>query len=142
MTTVLIVDAALRVATDLALGLSEACRGMVEEGNPIEVTALGQFSTARSRLKESQPALLVTALQLRQYNGLHLVYVAAEARLPTRCVVHTDTVDPLYAREIRAVGAFYETRAHLPRAPGSFLDGAGPDWGHGQPGVGGVYAWR
>ncbi len=114
MTAVLIVDAALRAATNIALDLSKSCRDMVDESNPIDVTALGQFSAARSRLKELRPALLVTALQLRQYNGLHLVHVAAEARLPTRCVVHTDAVDPLYAREIRAVGAFYETRARLP----------------------------
>jgi len=116
MTAVLIVDSALPVATALALDLTHACRDMVTEGNPIDVSALANFATARSRLKASPPTLLVTALQLREYNGLHLVHVAAEAELPTRCVVHTDAVDPLYAREIRAVGAFYETRERLPLA--------------------------
>jgi hypothetical protein len=116
VTTVLIVDSERQVATALALDLVHACARMAEEGRPIDVTALAHFSTARSRLKERQPTLLVTALQLREYNGLHLVYVAAEAGLPTRCVVHTDAVDPLYAREVRAAGAFYETRARLPVA--------------------------
>jgi hypothetical protein len=114
--TVLIVDSELTVATALALDLAHACVGTVEEGRPIDVTALANFSSARARLKERRPALLVTALQLREYNGLHLVHVAAEAELPTRCVVHTDAIDPLFAREVRTAGAFYETRPRLPIA--------------------------
>jgi hypothetical protein len=58
---------------------------------------------------------MVTALQLQEYNGLQLVYLAAEAGLPTRSVVHTEAVDPAQAREVRAAGAFYEVRARLPR---------------------------
>ena len=114
MTNVLIVDAELPVANALALHLTHACAGMVEKANPIDVSAVANFSRARSQLKEQRPALLVTALQLRKYNGLHLVHVAKEAELPTRCVVHTDAVDPLYAREVRELGAFYETRVRLP----------------------------
>ncbi len=113
MPAVLIVDSELPVATAIALDLAHASVRLAEAGRPIDVTALANFSRARSRLKELQPALLVTALQLREYNGLHLVYVAAEAGLPTRCVVHTNANDPLYAREVRAAGAFYETRARL-----------------------------
>lgn len=116
MTAVLIVDSEVPVATALALDLAHGCSRLAEEGRPIDVTALANFSKARSRLTEHPPTLLVTALQLREYNGLHLVHVAAEAGLPTRCVVHTNAVDPLYAREVRAAGAFYETRARLPVA--------------------------
>jgi hypothetical protein len=126
VTAVLIVDAELPVATALALDLAHACARMAEEGRPIDVTALGNFSNARSRLKERQPTLLVTALQLRAYNGMHLVYVAAGAELPTRCVVHTDAIDPLYAREVRAAGAFYETRARLPVALPAYVAGLLP----------------
>jgi len=57
---------------------------------------------------------MITALKLREHNGIHLVYLAAAAGLPTRCIVHTDTVDPSQAREVRAAGAFYEIRERLP----------------------------
>ena len=115
-TGVLIIDSDLGVATALALDLVRACIRTTEEGRPIDVTAFAHFSKARARLTSGRPALLVTALQLREYNGLHLVHIAAGAGLPTRCVVHTDMVDEVQAREVRAAGAFYETRVRLPGA--------------------------
>jgi hypothetical protein len=92
----------------------------------VGVTALATFSSARVRLLDKPPTLLVTALRLREYNGLHLAYLAAARELPTRCVVHTDAVDPIQAREVRAAGAFYETRARLPVALRAYLSAALP----------------
>ncbi|HVZ20368.1 MAG TPA: hypothetical protein VG871_04865 [Vicinamibacterales bacterium] len=78
------------------------------------VAVATSFTTARTKLQQERPALLVTALRLGRYNGLHLVYLCAAANLPTKSVVHTDTVDPAQAREVRSAGAFYEIRPRLP----------------------------
>jgi hypothetical protein len=64
-------------------------------------------------LHAQPPRLLVTALRLREYNGLHLVYLAARAGLPTRSVVYTEVPDKAAALESRTAGAFYEVRAQL-----------------------------
>jgi len=92
----------------------------------VAVTIETDFSKARARLKGKRPSLMVTALQLHEYNGLHLVYLAAAAGLPTRSIVHTDTVDLDQAREIRAAGAFYETRARLTAALPAYVRGMLP----------------
>jgi DNA-binding NtrC family response regulator len=80
----------------------------------MDVTLCADFSTARLRLHAAPPALLITALRLREYNGLNLVYLAASAGLPTRSIVYTEANDSGMAREIRAAGAFYEVRRRLP----------------------------
>jgi len=77
------------------------------------VTVCADFHAARQHLVASPPDLLVTHLRLREYNGLHLVYLAAAMALPTRSVVYIDTDDPPTGRAIQAAGAFYETRARL-----------------------------
>jgi DNA-binding NarL/FixJ family response regulator len=79
------------------------------------VALCSDFSTARARLRAAPPELLITALRLREYNGLNLVYLAAGAGLPTRSIVYTDADDAGMAREIRAAGAFYEVRPRLPK---------------------------
>ena len=80
-----------------------------------EVALCSDFSTARARLRAAPPELLITALRLREYNGLNLVYLAAGAGLPTRSIVYTESNDAGMAREVRAAGAFYEVRPRLPR---------------------------
>ena len=67
-------------------------------------------------MRAAPPELLITALRLREYNGLNLVYLAAGAGLPTRSIVYTEANDAGMAREIRAAGAFYEVRPRLPKA--------------------------
>ena len=46
---------------------------------------------ARTQLRGLEPQFLVTALALREYNGLHLVYLAGAADLPTRSIVYCDS---------------------------------------------------
>ena len=107
----LIVDPNLPAATALA-------RIVEPEGTPRkgpEVALCSDFSTARARLRAAPPELLITALRLREYNGLNLVYLAAGAGLPTRSIVYTEADDAGMAREIRAAGAFYEVRPRLPK---------------------------
>jgi DNA-binding NtrC family response regulator len=114
----LIVDPSLPVATALARVVEPEAR----TGNTHDEVALcSDFSTARARLRASPPEWLITALRLREYNGLNLVYLAASAGLPTRSIVYTDVSDSGMAREIRAAGAFYEVRPRLSLALPTYL---------------------
>ena len=79
----------------------------------VDVAVRSDFLTARTRLRLNPPKLLVTALRLREYNGLHLVHLAAGAGLPTRSIVYTDVADLSMAREIHRAGAFHEVRSQL-----------------------------
>jgi hypothetical protein len=79
----------------------------------VDLDVRADFPSARARLHAQPPRLLVTALRLREYNGLHLVYLAARAGLPTRSVVYTEVPDKAAALESRTAGAFYEVRAQL-----------------------------
>jgi DNA-binding NtrC family response regulator len=91
-----------------------------------DVEACTDFSTARTRLLDNQPDLLITNLRLREYNGLHLVYLASATGLKTRSIVYVDHEDPLMARETQAAGAFFESRQRLPYALPSYVRGELP----------------
>lgn len=84
------------------------------------------FSKARVALRTRSPRLLVTALQLGAYNGVHLVHIANTPDAQTRCVVHTDALDVVQAREVRSAGAFYELRSRLRFALPAYVDAALP----------------
>jgi hypothetical protein len=61
----------------------------------VDLDVRADFPAARARLHAQPPQLLVTALRLREYNGLHLVYLAARAGLrilDTILVSHTELV--------------------------------------------------
>lgn len=107
----LIVDTNIPSATALARIVAPDLRTSSQE-----VALCVDFSTARARLRSAPPELLITALRLREYNGLNLVYFAASAGLRTRSIVFTDDSDSATAREVRAAGAFYEVRARLAKA--------------------------
>ena len=114
----LIVDPNLPVATALARIVEPDARTV---NGREEVALCSDFSTARARLRAAPPEWLITALQLREYNGLNLVYLAASAGLPTRSIVYTEADDRGLAREIRAAGAFYELRPRLRVALPTYL---------------------
>jgi DNA-binding NtrC family response regulator len=95
-------------------------------GAEAAVTVCADFHAARQHLVVSPPDLLVTQFRLREYNGLHLVYLAAALDLPTRSVVYTDTDDLGTGRAIQVAGAFYETRARLTLALPAYLSGRLP----------------
>ena len=67
------------------------------------------FHEARQQLQRSPPDLLVSNLRLREYNGLHLVYLAGIENTTTRAVVYTMTLDPVLARDFQRAGALYDT---------------------------------
>ena len=121
LTSILIVDPELAFATPLARDLTVARPGSSLDAHRLDVKVVADFSSARARLRSKPLALLVTALQLGEYHGLHLVHLAAAAGLPTRSLVYTDIVDPFQAREVRAAGAFYELRARLPVALSAYV---------------------
>lgn len=88
------------------------------------VEPCAEFRVARARVLSKPPDILVTNLQLEDYNGLHLVLLAA--RLGTRCIVYAAKDDLVLAREAQAFGAFYERLARLPSALRSYVVAALP----------------
>jgi hypothetical protein len=69
---------------------------------------------------------LVCNLRLDAYNGLHLVHLAAAAGLPTKSLVYGERRDVSLAREAQRIGAFYESRDHLPHALLAYVQGQLP----------------
>jgi DNA-binding NtrC family response regulator len=79
------------------------------------VTTCSAFARARAELR-LHPHLLVTALALHEYNGLHLVYLGGAAQLATRSIVYCNQLDVGLATEVQAAGAFFELRHRLTTA--------------------------
>ena len=78
------------------------------------VDAQRRFDAAKRPLASTPVDFLVTNLRRAEFNGLHLVYLAATLSQPTRCIVYTERRDPWVAREVQRAGAFYETLECLP----------------------------
>jgi hypothetical protein len=94
----------------------------------VSVVVCTDFTTARTRLLENPPELLVTNLRLEAYNGLHLVYLAATLGPGARCIVYSDHEDALLMREARSAGAEYESRQRIPYVLASYADARQPDY--------------
>jgi hypothetical protein len=77
------------------------------------VRGCSDFRTARRQLFQHPPDLLVTNVCLQEFNGLHLVHLAAAAALKTRSIVYAKDLDLGLAREVQAAGAFYERADRL-----------------------------
>ncbi|MGH9139584.1 MAG: hypothetical protein ACRD2I_00430 [Vicinamibacterales bacterium] len=77
-------------------------------GRSARVDSCDSFPTARARLDSTACDLLVTVARLREYNGLHLVYLAKLAHPSTRAVVYDRRIDAGFAFEVRRACAFYE----------------------------------
>jgi len=84
------------------------------------------FPAARARLSSTSYDWLVTNLRLDAYNGLHLVHLAAVDDLSTRSLVYGERRDLSLAREAQRLGAFYESRDHLPQALPAYVLGKPP----------------
>jgi DNA-binding NtrC family response regulator len=78
-----------------------------------DVATCTDFRAARVQLFSAPPELLLTNVRLNAYNGLQLLYLAAEAKLPTRCMLYDDRFDKTIALEAQAIGAFCEQKARL-----------------------------
>jgi len=89
-----------------------------------DVQICTNFQSARARLLQRPPDLLVTNLRLEAYNGLHLVLLAARTR--TRCIVFSTHDDIGLAREVQAAGAFFELSDRLPQVLESYVNATLP----------------
>ena len=83
-------------------------------GRLAQVDAARSFQIARTHLQEVTYDLLVTNARLKDYNGLHLVYLAKLSGSPVRAVVYAERADPGVATEVQRAGAFYEVADRLP----------------------------
>ena len=88
------------------------------------VQACRDFQAARARLLSRPPDLLVTNIRLQAFNGLHLVHLAAGTN--TRCIAYSSHDDLMLAREVQAVGAFYEQSRRLPQALAAYAQAVLP----------------
>ena len=104
----------------LRAGLRDSIRSLAD------VDECQDCPAARARLSEKRYDWLVINLRLDAYNGLHLVHLAAAAGLPTRSLVYGERQDVSLAREAQRIGAFYESRDHLPQALPAYVQGALP----------------
>jgi hypothetical protein len=83
------------------------------------LTIVGDFRSARATLQTAPPDLIFTNLRLQAYNGIHLAVLANGTH--TRCVVYAEGDDVVLAREVQAVGAFYERLDRLGFVLASYL---------------------
>ncbi len=74
-----------------------------------EVTVARGFQEAVALLKHHSPDVLISELQLGMYNGLHLAIRHRTSHPMMRCVILSQTFDPVLAAEARACGATYGT---------------------------------
>jgi DNA-binding NtrC family response regulator len=72
-----------------------------------QVTATGTFLHARTLLDARPPALLITAVRLGLYNGLHLVLRGTAVKPDLAAVVTSTVADPVLQREAEALGATF-----------------------------------
>lgn len=110
--TVLFVDPAPELRHDAF----DMLRGMAS------VTLCSGFADARAALFAEPPDLLVTAVRLRAFNGLHLVHLAIARNHATRAIVFADAADYAIAREVQALGAFFVPVHTLMAALRSYLE--------------------
>ena len=99
--TVLIVLTEVPVRTSVAAALS---------AQGYEVLTASTFEEGRRLLLERQPEVLVTALRLREHNGIHLAVVSRLRSANTRTIV-LGYGDPVLEAEAGQAGAVYLTDA-------------------------------
>lgn len=99
--TVLIVLTEVPVRTSVAAALS---------AQGYEVLTATTFEEGRRLLLERQPEVLVTALRLREHNGIHLAVVSRLRSANTRTIV-LGYGDPVLEAEAGQAGAVYLTDA-------------------------------
>ncbi len=94
--TVLVVDSDL-----LALALTV---GVLRQAGYV-CTSVSSFSDARAHLADASPDLLITAVRLGGFNGLHLVLGRFFSDRSRRAIVTDVAHDPVLEREARRAGA-------------------------------------
>ena len=114
---------------DVAAILTERVQGLAE------VHRYRQFESARTALLTAPWTFIAANIQLLDFNGLHLVHLAATTRVPARALVYTDQYDPHLAHEVQQAGAFYETRDGVQQALAAYLQAMLPPRDRRNPAV-------
>lgn len=99
--TALVVDTTAAIALPTADVLARCA---------LVVTVADSFARAKERLAECPPALLVTELRLREYNGLHLVLRGKARRPSMAAVVMSEIDDTVLQSDTEALGATFVVR--------------------------------
>jgi DNA-binding NtrC family response regulator len=92
-----------------------------------EVVGETQFEAARERLRSQHPAVVVTNMRLRAFNGIHLAYLAKMDQTRTRVIVYDVDLDRVLAREAQRAGAFFERQQRIPYSLVMYLTAQLPD---------------
>jgi DNA-binding NtrC family response regulator len=95
-------------------------------GRLAQVNTSRAFPVARTRLRSTVYDLLVTNVRLKDYNGLHLVYLVKLGGAPVHAVVYGNETDLGLASEVRRAGAFYEVAERLPITLPTYISAALP----------------
>ena len=70
------------------------------------VSPVDRFETAKGRLSYNPPSILITAVKLGEFNGLHLV-LEARAAGPVAAIVTSDVADRVLERDAEQLGATF-----------------------------------
>jgi len=99
-----------RSLSAVVVGLSDGDRLMAFEtlsAAGFEVTLVERFDAARARLVSNPPAVLLTAIKLGEFNGLHLVLAAKIADPRIAAIVTIEAPDPVLEKEAEQLGATF-----------------------------------
>jgi DNA-binding NtrC family response regulator len=83
-------------------GLTELLRN-----HGFTVVPRGDFVGAREYLQQHVPDVLVTDVRLREYNGLHLVWIARARSVSVLAIVYSSHFDPVIEAEANGCGALF-----------------------------------
>jgi DNA-binding response OmpR family regulator len=92
------------VVTPDALSRDPVAAGLAGRG--FRVLTAAAFAEARRLLIDWQPDVLVTAVRLREHNGLHLAVVSRSSSVLTKSVI-IGYADPVLQAEAHQIGAVY-----------------------------------
>ena len=99
-----------RSLSAVVVGLSDGDRLMAYEtlsAAGFDVTLVDRFDAARARLVSNPPAVLLTAIKLGEFNGLHLVLAAKTADPRIAAIVTIEAPDPVLEKEAEQLGATF-----------------------------------
>jgi len=91
------------------------------QGLDYPVITAESFQEARTLLGAVKPALVITPLKLREFNGIHLALVS-RSRAPQAQVIVLGHEDPVLRREAAAAGATYLVNADPERVADAARD--------------------
>lgn len=84
-------------------------------GTPFRVTAAETFAQARALLSSQPPAVLVAAIQLGDFNGLHLVLRGKTVSPALAAIVTSPVPDPVLQADAEAMGATFVVKPYSTR---------------------------